>query len=79
MLEIPVNTYFPESAAAKEYVGETANQTYIDKPLKEMTDLMIKEREFVNETEFTKLLKSVPEMSQEKRKFVIRIMKTFLK
>lgn len=78
-LDIPLIAYFPESTAAGEYVSEAANQTYIDKPLKEITDLIIKEREFVIEAGLTKLLKSIPKMSTEKRKLAIQIIKTFLK
>jgi transcriptional regulator with XRE-family HTH domain len=77
-LDIPLSAYFPESAAAKEYVSESKNQTYNDKVLTELIDLIRKEREFVNEIELAKLLKSISKMSTEKRKLIIQIIKTFL-
>lgn len=76
-LDIPLIAYFPESSAAGEFVNETKNQTYNDKFLKEINDLVIKEREFVNESGLLKLLKSISTMSTEKRNLVIQILKTF--
>ena len=78
VLEIPADTYFNQSKE-NVYVGETKNKTYIDKPLKELTDLVIREREFLEKIGFFEFLKSIPEMTDEDKKFNISVIKNFFK
>jgi hypothetical protein len=78
-LDIPLIAYFPESTAAGEYINEAANQTYIDKPLKEMTDLVINQRELLEKIGFFEFLKSIPEMTDEDKKIYISSIKTVFK
>jgi len=78
LLDIPADTYFSQSKE-NVYVGETKNQTYIDKPLKEKTDLVIKERKYLEKIGFFEFLKIIPEMTDEDKKFNIPVIKNFFK
>lgn len=79
VLEIPVDAYFHESKEAGEYVSDTKNQTYIDKPLKELKELVIKERDFLEKIGFVKFLKIIPEMTNEDKKLYIPTLKNIFK
>lgn len=79
VLEIPVDAYFSESAIAKEYVRENIKQTYNDKFLKEIFDLVTNQRKFLEKIGFTEFLKSIPEMTDEDKKLYIPTLKNIFK